>query len=81
MLAFEDNCFCFQVTSLLKVNSYQKMFIKGTLFLIKIPVTGKTKSSILQKLAVVFFDIINIMLMLLAKCEFDGWFIYFKNKE
>ena len=43
MLAFEDNCFCFHVTTIfLPKNEFLfKMFIKSTLYLTKRPITGK----------------------------------------
>ena len=81
MLTFEDNCFCFQVTGffLSKSEFLFKMFIRSTLYLTKKkPLTGKQKQ-LSSKANVIFLDI--IMLMLLAKFEFDRWIHFLKNKE
>ena len=68
MLAFENNCFCFQVTSFFtkKVKLF-KMFIKRALYLTKRPITGKQKQ--LSSKANFFF----------SKFEFDTWFHFFKK--
>ena len=74
MLAFENNCFCFQVASLFtkKVKFIQNVYREGPLFDKK---TYKWKTK-----AIVFKP--NFTLMLLAKFEFDTWFKFFqKNKE
>ena len=55
------------------------MFIKSALYLTKKPITGKQKQ--LSSKANVFFSFVDIiMLMLLAKFEFDTWF-HFLNKK
>ena len=78
-LAVEDNYFCFQVTAFFyqKSEFSFKMFIKNALCLTR-PITGN-KSSNLQKLKLIFLDI--IMFILLAKFEFEKWFHFLKNKE
>ena len=55
MLAFEDNCFCFQVTSFIKSEFLSKNVYKGHPLFDKNTCNWKNKSSILQKLAVVVF--------------------------
>ena len=80
MLAFEDNCFYLQVTAFFyKKNEFLfKLFLKSTLYLTKRPITEKRKQQS-SKAKEFFLDI--IMLMLLAKFEFDRWFHFVKNKE
>ena len=78
MLAFEDNCFCFQVTDFFyqKRELLFKMFINNALYFTK-TYNWKTK-------AVIFKSLCNsldiIILMLLAKFKFDGWFHFFKKQ-
>ena len=85
MLAFENNCFCFQVTSFFtkKVKFIQNVYKEGPLF-DKKTYNWKTKAIVFKSLCILFFffffflDIIT--LMLLAKFEFDTWFHLFKKK-
>ena len=82
MLAFENNCFCFQVTPFFtkKVKFIQNVYKEGHLF-DKKTYNWKTNCNCVQKLTYFFFffflDIIT--LMLLAKFEFDMWFHFFKK--
>ena len=79
-LAFEDNCFCFQVTAFFYQKKWifiQNVYKKRPLF-DKMTYNWKTKA-VIFKPNLLFVDI--IMLMLLAMFEFDRWFHIFKNKE
>ena len=54
-----------------------KMFIKSALYLSKRPKTGNQKQ-LSSKANVIFLDI--IMLIMLAKFEFDTWFHFFQKQ-
>ena len=79
MLAFEDYCFCFQVTGFFyqKSEFLFKMFIKQLPLFHKKTYNWKTKAVIFKSYCN-FLDI--IMLMLLGKFEFDGWFHFFQKQ-
>ena len=59
-----------------------KMFIKSALYLTKRHITGKQKQlSSKANVFSFFFFIDNMMLMLLAKFDFDTWFHFFKKTK
>ena len=79
MLAFEDNCFCFEVTAFFftkRVSFYSNVYKEHPLF-DKKTYNWKTKVVIFKSKRN-FLDIIK--LMLLAKFEFDRWFHFFQKQ-
>ena len=75
MLAFEDNCFCLEVTAFFtKKWSLFKMFIQSALYLTKKPITGKQKQ--LSSKA-------NVFVYAYAACKVWIWYVvpFFKQTK
>ena len=80
MLAFEDNCFCFQVTAFFtkKVKFIQNLYKECPLF-DKRTYNWKTKA--MPSKANVFFSFVDIIILTLLASFFDTWFHFLKQTK